>query len=192
MAATAAEAKRAGEILSFLDQDETADEWVKIEHPHHFEEVLRSWVEIALTQLVLILDDTEVVFAQAVRGEGGSGRIIVFTGMLVAVSEVADPLSGAAKPRTIAVARRQIQSLAVTEGSRVVFDPDNHDNRGAVVRWPGTLGVVAEYVGIETPIAMSGASMDRWERGKAGLILTLLSGLRADLAVGGRAAQPGT
>lgn len=191
MAATDAEARRAGEILSFIEQDETADDWTKIENPARFDEELRPWVEIALTQLVLVLDDTDVVFAQAVRNESGAGRLVVFTDTLVAVSEVADPTSGKAQPRTTAIARRQIWALTVTGGSRVVFDPDSFENRGAKVQWPGTLGVVVEYAGLETPIAVSGSSLDRWERGKPGPILALLDGLRSDLSSGGRGAHLG-
>lgn len=184
LAATDAEAKRANELLFLIEQDETAADWVRTEDASAFDEVLRRWVEVALTQLVLLLGvgEGEIEFAQAVRGEDGSGRIIAFTRELVAVTEVADPMATKVQVDTVVIPRSRITSLSIAGGSRILFDPTRTDNRTAVIAWPGSFGLSVEYAGLTTPVAISGSSLHPWERARPGAIMTLLESLREDLA----------
>ena len=169
MGATSADASKAQRLYDRLERS-APDAWLDS----------KEWVHLALTQIVVLLGDDEPVFVQAGAevGEGG-GSLVVFTdvALLVARSDDADGKS----VRTVLAARSAIEGFEVGGGEPIVYSPDAYESRYRTPTWPGRLTASVTYRGLPEPVKVSGPSVDRFDKNRAGEILGLLSALKRDL-----------
>ncbi|MBB3158293.1 hypothetical protein FHS07_001989 [Microbacterium proteolyticum] len=170
MVATNADSSRAYELFGRLEQNAPAG-WMDN----------REWVHLALTHIVLLMDEDELVYAQVglETSGGGLGSLAVFTetSLLVARPDDADGKT----VTTTLVARSAIDGLEVGGGEPIVYNPDGYESRYLVMSWPGTLTASVSYRGLAEPVKLSGSGVSRSDRKKPGEIVALLRALKRDL-----------
>lgn len=129
------------------------------------------WYGLALTEILLLVDDGEVEYATARLDEAkNSARLTALTANLV-VDVLVTGIQGDAGDRDVrAVPRGNLVAIGITAG-------ETPFSQSAFSDWPGEVAITAHYKGLSTPAEFP---LERVP-GAGRTEMELLAGLRKDL-----------